>query len=118
MSQQEFCVNTLVAKVLKDYVQVPTYEELKEEIQNQEYAEMKLSTDTIPDWYAMLYVTTEHVVVQDVLLTAGQTRYETHLVKLSEWNTYFVEWIDENHNRYEDCHYEFRNGMRSYGADV
>ena len=31
MSKKEFCVNTLVAKVLKDYIQSPTYEELRAE---------------------------------------------------------------------------------------
>ena len=119
MSKQ-FCVNTVVAKIIKDYVQVPTFEELKEEIQHQEYARMKLSTDRMITgyWYAMLYVTTEHVVVQDVLLKVGDTRFGTHLVKLSDWNTYFIEWIDEGHDRYQDCHYEFRNGMRSWGATI
>ena len=119
-TKPEFCINTLVAKVLKDYIQSPTYEELKAEIQSQEYARLKLSTDTHPDgfWYAILYVTSDSVVVQDVLLKCEDTRFGVHVVRLDEWEAVFMEWIDEQHSRYEDCHYEFKRGMRAWGARI
>ena len=77
--------------------------------------------ETQPDdvmWYAVLYVTTDSVIIQDVLLTGDATRFDVHEVKLADWSNVFVEWIDEEHNRYVDCHESFVEGMREYGADI
>jgi hypothetical protein len=116
MSKQEFCVNTVVAKLLKDYVQTPNYEELREKIVKHKYAQLKLSGDKIPFWYALLHLTSDCAIVQDVLLRVGGTRFSTHVVKFADWEDVFVEWIDKDD--YWNCHYEFQNGMRSWGADI
>jgi len=124
MTAKTFCVNTVVAKILKDYVQCPTFEELRAEIQQQRYANLRYHVlmktpfaETRPHvnhWYAVLYVTNDSVIIQDVLLKCAATRFAVHVVKLEDWNTVFMEWIDEDHNRFDDCHRSFVEGMREY----
>jgi hypothetical protein len=69
-------------------------------------------------WYKILFTTTDCVIVQDVLLNCGDTRFGVYKIQLSEWENVFGEWIDENHDRYQDCDEEFRNGMLSWGANI
>ena len=126
MTAKTFCVNTVLAKLLKGYVQSPTFEELRSEIQQHKYVNMRyhvlMNTDhaeTRPDvlqWYAVLHVTSDSVVIQDVLLKYPDTRFAVHVVKLEDWGTVFAEWIDEGHTRHLDCHISFEEGMREYGA--
>ena len=116
-----FCVNTLVAQVLSSYVQTPDYSELREDIEKHAYARLRLKTDACDKdgyWYKILFTTSDCAVVQDVLLTWRDTRFAVHKVPLADWTDVFVEWMDEDHNRYDDCHYEYQRGMRSWGADV
>ncbi len=114
----QFCVNTVVAKIVGSYVQPTDYSALVEEIGNQRYAALQLEGDQIPHWYAMLYTTPQCVIVQDVLLKVECTRFRVSKVPLSDWNNVFKHWIDEDHPRYVDCHSEYEEGMRSWGADV
>ncbi len=128
MTTKTFCVNTVVAKILKDYVQCPTFEELRAEIQQQRYANLRYHVlmktpfaETRPDvnqWYAVLYVTSDSVVIQDVLLKCTDTRFAVHVVKLEDWNTVFLGWVDEDHKWYEACHDNFVNGMLKYNAQI
>ena len=128
MTAKTFCVNTLLAKIVKDYVQCPTFEELRSEIEQHKYANLRYHVvmktrhaETRPDvnqWYAVLYITSDCVVIQDVLLKCEDTRFAVHVVKLEDWNTVFMEWIDAEHDRYVDCRESFVEGMREYGADL
>jgi len=125
-TKQEFCVNTVVSKLLTDFVQQRDFSELRETIESHKYAKLKHhvihNTGMYPNattWYKILFTTTDCVIVQDVLLKCGDTRFGVHKIQLSdEWENVFGEWIDENHDRYQDCDYEFRNGMRSWGANI
>ena len=111
----QFCVNAVVATVLKDYIKVPDYEAVLDEVLQHDYANLKLPGHAIHHWYAILHKTSDSVIVQDVLLNAGDTRFATHVVHIADWDGVFMEWIDADHARYHDCHYEFQRGMRSYG---
>ena len=120
MSNQEnkgYCVNSLLAKVLKEYVQEPDWSALKTEIEAHKYANIKMP-DFLEHWYAILHVTGDSVVIQDVLLKVGHTRFEVHVVRLADWHNVFREWIGKEHPRFSDCDSEFERGMLAYGADV
>ncbi len=114
----QFCVNTVVAKIVGSYVQPTDYSALVEEIGNQRYAALQLEKDTVPAWYVMLHTTPQCVIVQDVLLKVACTRFRVSKVQLSDWNKVFKHWIDEDHDSYWICHREYKEGMRSFGADV
>ena len=79
-------------------------------------------TDSLPDgegfWFAILHVTSDSVVVQEVLLTAGESRFIVRVVKCADWNGAFVGWIDEDHERYACCGDCWDDGMIMYGADI
>ena len=128
----QFDINAVVSNVLKDYVQCPTHEALKEELGKHEYVMLKhwIINDPLgrnqfgnqhrdaTSWYKIKHICLDCVIVEDVLLVAGKTRFDTHVVALNEWETVFGEWITKDHEVYSDCNYEYVNGIRGWGADV
>ena len=63
------------------------------------------------------FTTNDCVVVQEVEMKVGNTRFLVHKVEFSEWHTIFVEWIDEDHDRYLDCAQCWDEGWYMYGVD-
>ena len=125
MSKQEFCVNAMVAKVLKDYVQQPDYSEKRAEIANHEFASLKrrlprTSTQIANHdydgsvWCKILFTTSDAVIVQEVEMTCGNTRFQVYKIEISEWDGTFVEWLDDDWV-VRDC---WEKGARMYGATV
>ena len=125
---QQFDINAVVTSILKDYVQTPTFEELKADISRYQYVGLRdhFVNDVkysgryghVTGWYKIKHVLSEAVIVEEVLLKCGKTRFDTHVVKLSEWDKVFGEWIDSDHDHWFDCDFEYKNGMRSWGARV
>lgn len=113
MSKQ-FCVNAVIAEVLKDYVVQPDYSEKLEEIQGHEFVSLKVKGGTRGDWCKILFTTTDTAVVQEVELTWGHTRFQVFKVELKDWDTLFEGWLDDD-LVVLDC---YENGMRMYGARV
>ena len=117
-----FCVNAVVATLLKDYVQRPCYDELLDEINTHKYVELRLGCDGFlfnpgeGSWYAITHVTSDAVVIQEVEMTAGMKRFAVHVVQCEDWNDVFIHWIDEDHDRYFDCNWAWETGMHMYGA--
>ena len=120
----QFCINAVVGTLLKDYVQQPCHDELLDEIKTHKYVVLRIpsETDFISDgagyWFAILHVTSDSVVVQEVEMTAGETRFIVRIVKCVDWNEVFVGWVDEDHERWNDCDYAWQVGMGMYGADT
>jgi hypothetical protein len=117
-TMSQFCVNSVVAKIVKDYIQVPDYSALREEIGNHTYASLQLPEDKIPYWFVLLFVTSDCAIVQEVMLHCGCTRFRVKKIQLSDWEAVFKHWIDEEHGSYWACNREYQNGMRSFGASV
>ena len=125
---KQFDINAVVTCLLKDYVQRPTFEELKAELAQHEFVVLKdhFVNDAeysgryghVTGWYKIQFVLAECVIVEDVLLTCGRTRFDTHKIMLAHWDRVFGEWIDENHHRFADCNESYVEGMREWGADV
>ena len=122
---QEFCVNTVIAKLVTDLVNPPNYDALREQLESHDYVKLfdkqvyrDDCSDAFSSWYKILFTTSDCVVVQAVLLEVTHTRFAVYKVPLSKWGDAIDEWINEDHNRYADCHDSYQNGMRMYGADV
>ena len=124
-SKMTFDINETIGNLIQGYVQTPDYSALREELETHSYAKLKHhvihNTGRFPDataWYKILFVTTDCVIVQDVLLRYDHNnRFGTYKIELANWENVFSEWIDEEHDRYEDCHYEYQMGMRSLGVE-
>jgi hypothetical protein len=116
MSKQEFCVNAMVAKVLKDYVQQPDYSEKRAEIANHEFASLKVHTANDKwngsVWCKILFTTSDAVIVQEVEMTCNKTRFQVYKIEYPEWDEKFVEWLDDDWV-VRDC---WQKGARMYGA--
>ena len=120
-----FCVNTVISSLLRDYAVQPDYSELREQLEGHEYVYLRTSgvhPDTgkpfLPTWSKILFTTTDTVVVQEVELTWGHTRFQVKGIPLTSWEDEFVEWINEDHHRYSDCVECWEEGMGMYGAEV
>ena len=127
MSKQEFCVNSLVAKIIKDYV-MGDFEKLIEEIKffgPYGRFQCKLvkdinSTETDSKFRSVmkvLFVNQDSVILQDVELSGDCTRFGTYKVLLEDWSKVFQEWEDADacDGWLELC---WTAGMRMYGANV
>ena len=108
----------LVSSILETYVQTPDYSEKRAEIESHTFVTMKLPGDRVPHWYKVLFTTSDTAVVQEVLMTWDQTRFVVTPIPLSEWDTKFVEWIDEDHQRFWEVDESWQQGARQYGANV
>ena len=109
-----FCVNTVISSLLRDYAIQPDYSELREQLEGHEYVSLKVKGGTRGDWCKILFTTSDTAVVQEVELTCGHTRFQVFKVDLSEWDTKFVEWLD-NDWIVRDCG---ERGMRMYEAQI
>ena len=115
----QFCINSVVSKIVKDYIQAPDYSALREEIGNHAYAHLQREEDKFcPQWYVILFTTSESAIVQEVLLTCGYTRFRVSKIHLSKWAAVFKNWIDVDHECYFACNNEYEKGMRAFGAEV
>ena len=69
-------------------------------------------------WYRVLFTASDCVVVQEIELTAGYTRFKIKKIQFSDWDEKFVEWIGTDHDRFCDAASCWNDGMQMYGANV
>jgi hypothetical protein len=112
----------LVSNLLETYVQTPDWSAKRTEIRSHKFVSLRRSgTIWYPlctIWYKVLFTTSDTVVVQQVELTGGETRFQVEGIPLAEWDARVEEWIDEDNVRYEDVRSAWAEGMGMYGADV
>jgi hypothetical protein len=114
----------LVSNLLETYLAPPDWTEKRTEIRSHKF--VSLRRDGVNDrneplcttWYKVLFTTSDTVVVQQAELTGGETRFQVEGIPLAEWDARVEEWIDEDHDRYEDVRSAWAEGMGMYGADV
>ena len=125
---QEFCVNTVVSKLVKDYMQQPDYSAIRDEIDAHTEG-FCLIRQTLEDPVAgvcrplgklakVLFTNSETVIVQDLELTCGHTRFNVRQIALPDWQKWLKEWVDEGGFYYDVCVDIWQDGMRMYGAEV
>ena len=112
MSLQNTVANLIVQKLQPDYTSLRT------EIESHEFVLMTTTSQRPPMWTKVLFTTDYDVIIQEVLLVVGATRFLTHKMPLSGWDTHFGEWIDKGHDRYYDVLDSWDQGMGMYGAAV
>ena len=123
--KKEFCVNTVVAKLLKDYVMPLNYDALKTELNQHTYGRFKwklvrditCQEDDPKYWNIkrILFVNEQSVIVQDVEMSVGMTRFETHKIMFRDWNRVFIDWEESRTSAWDNC---WNQGCRMYGAEV
>ena len=108
-----------LAKIIVETI-APDYSKLIAEISRHEFIESKPEPESrwTESWCKILFTTSDTCVVQECELTAGETRFKTWGIPLSEWDRFFFGWIDEDHSRFWDVKCCWTNGMRQYGATV
>ena len=122
---QEFCINTVISKTVAAYVALPNYDALKDEIRQHTYGRFKWKlvkdptcTNEDPSFFntkRILFVNEQSVVIQDVEMSVGVTRFGTYKIMLEDWTRVFIDWSDE---RTIDWDYCWNQGCRMYGAEV
>ena len=120
-----FDINAVISKTLLEYVQTPDWSVLKEELEAHTYAQMKWKvvrdpscTETDPRFSnikRILFVNETSVIVQDVEMSCGHTRFETHKVYFEDWGKCFISWAEERKQDWDEC---WVDGCRMYGAQV
>ena len=127
MEEPCFCVNAVIAKVVKDYVKPKDWSTLIAELEQHRYGTFKWKlvrdptcTETDPMFsniQRILFVNKESVILQSIELSVGKTRFDTNKVMFEDWDKVFLDWQDNTPRtwEWEECWVE---GMRMYGAEV
>jgi hypothetical protein len=120
---QEYCVNTVIAKIVTDYVAPPNYDALKEEIRQHTYGSFQWKllddptcTDEDPKYsniQRVLFVNEQSVIVQEVEMTFDSTRFNTYKIMLEDWSRVFIAWAEKRTADWDHC---WDQGCRMYGA--
>ena len=93
----------IVAKIVKECLQGPDFSALKEEIANHEFVHMywevlKGHRETPTSvghtkTKKILFINEASVIVQDVKLSVGSSRWITNKVYLADWHKVFAGWL-------------------------
>ena len=126
MSKQEFCVNSVVAKVLKDYVQRPDYSAIRDEIETyvdgflilKQRLEVPVGTLIPTRWSKILFTTADSVIVEHVEMTRNKTRFTVKKINYEDWGNWFVDYISPENDAFPSVNDCWTEGSRMYGADV
>ena len=119
---------TIVAKIVTDYVLPPDYTNLMRDI-NDNHSEdfVKLKSDGIcpatgnpwlPTYYKVLFTTSDTIIVQQIQMSYDLTRFRVRKFHASEWSDYFVSWLSHGDEAYNDYKELWDLGAAFYGADV
>jgi hypothetical protein len=111
------------------YVQQPNHSALRDEIEAHKYVYLREyalrreqeNAALYPhrkSWYTVMFALSDCVIVQCMMVRAGDTRFALHKVTYEDWKTVFVEWIDEGHDHFDVVDSTWTAGMRDYGADI
>ena len=129
MSKKHFCVNTVIAKTLHNYIQAPDYSELMEninEIHAEDFVELKsdgicpaTGNPWLPRYHKVLICTSDTIIVQELGLSRNRTRFRVRMIPAKDWDEFFISWLAPGDEDYISLGLSMWNqGFRMYGADV
>ena len=121
----EFCVNSLVAKVLKDYVQVPDHSELREKLEEKMSGFVSLrqrltlnedgTENTCKRWCKILFANADSVIVQDVEMVVNNNhRFAVRNIPYEDWAKWLVEYVMPEHDDFFVVYDCWTQGMEMY----
>jgi hypothetical protein len=123
-SKTTFCVNSVLAKVLREYIDPTEFDQLKAEIGQHTYARLKWKLLQNPACqnedprfsclYRTLFLNERSVIVQEVELGGDRTRFGTYKIMLPEWSRVFINWGEERRATWDWC---WNEGMNMYRDD-
>ena len=99
---EDFSVEALVGNIVQSFTHVvlPDHRDLRTKIESHEFVLLKKQLKIESHWVKVLFTTAEYAVCQEVEMTCTDegtgTRFQVRKIDLSEWDSYFVEWIDNN----------------------
>ena len=120
---ESFSIDRVVGQIVKDYIQVPDFSNIRDEIEefitdNEDRFFMQ-KTDMMEHEYRyperlsrILFTTMECVVVEHLELTESQTRFGIQKIKYEDWKDLFINFITEGHPRYSTCRVWLSAGWR------
>ena len=110
---------SVVAKLIAETLR-PDYSKLIKEISEHEFMWTKPNPTSqwLPVEHRVMFTTEDTCVVQECQLSLGHTRFIVFGIHLSEWETYFMGWVDDNDGWLGSTIESWDEGMRFYGADV
>lgn len=105
---------SIVAKIVKECLQGPDFSDLKEELRNHEFVNLipaNRNPSKFTKWFKILFVCENSVIVQEVELTYGETRFVTQRIWFSDWAGMFDSWVT---TRRECLKYCWADGYEMY----
>ena len=122
-----FSSEQLVSQILLDYVEIPDYSNLMEDINDNHGLDfVTLKSDGIcpetgnpwlPQLFKVLFTTSDTIIVQQVLMTFDTTRFRVRKIHAEEWADFFESWLKPGDKRYlPQGKFPWENGCRMYGA--
>ena len=124
---KSFSVESVVSKLLLEYVQQPDYSEIKDQVEEYTadgygFVELKqsLSPDACTKLSKILFTTTDSVIVQNLELTVASTRFTVQQILYSDWENWFVKHIPfvNTPGLFRLCLDCWTDGFRMYGGNV
>ena len=99
---EDFSVEALVGNIVQSFTHVllPDHRDLRTKIESHEFVLLKIENPedaAHPEhWAKVLFTTADCAICEEVEKTLGERRFQVRKIDLSEWDSYFVEWIDNN----------------------
>ena len=102
---EDFSVEALVGNIVQSFTHVvlPDHRDLRTKIESHEFVLLKKQLTPNPEdtahpehWAKVLFTTADCAICEEVEKTLGERRFQVRKIDLSEWDSYFVEWIDNN----------------------
>ena len=109
---QMSCIGKIIVETLQ-----PDYSVLKTEIEQFEYVSLYFPRFNIPRNYKILFATNETVVVQEIEMTWGETRFQTFGVKFEDWENHFRGFVSLGSSDFTLCDICWRDGFEMYKED-
>ena len=118
------CIDNVVSNLLLGYLNPKDWSPLIEEIKKYKYVQLQWKILKNPNTTerelkycntkAILFIHSDHVIVQDVEMSCNCSRFKVHKVLFTDWGSVFVKWLGiEDEPRLDRC---MRDGMYMYGA--
>lgn len=116
------CIDNVVSNLLLSYINPKDWSPLIEELKKHKFVRLQWKILKNPDTAerdpkfcntkAILFINTDSVIVQNVQMSVGDTRFKVLKIMFEDWNSVFVNWPNTD-GRLERF---MKDGCLMYGA--
>ncbi len=120
-----FSIEVCVGQIVKDLITTPDYSALMEYItENHKNDFVRLKQEptedgvhVLPTYYKVLFTNSVSIIVEELEMSYGCTRFEIRQIYAGKWNEMFVSWLTPEDDQYEWLgRSSWRDGMNMYGG--